>query len=129
MERIQAAMAVIEGYSEHVMDAIAAAGDARAMRRLRAAMTAAARSRSAPERLIERLLGLDMKMRQYEQGKTLLRRRRRERRHRGPEPGLGLPEALPSWASSTRRRPGSSASAAPAGLPSARVPRPHRALM
>ena len=33
-------------------------------------MDARRRSRSAPERLIERLLGLDMKMRQYEQGKV-----------------------------------------------------------
>ena len=32
-------------------------------------MDARRRSRSAPERLLERLLGLDMKMRQYEQGK------------------------------------------------------------
>jgi uncharacterized protein (DUF2342 family) len=33
-------------------------------------MDARRRSRSAPERLIEGLLGLDMKMRQYEQGKV-----------------------------------------------------------
>jgi coenzyme F420 biosynthesis associated uncharacterized protein len=69
MEQVQAAMAVIEGYSEHVMDAIAVEaipGHAE----LRAAMDARRRSRSAPERLIERLLGLDVKMRQYELGKS-----------------------------------------------------------
>ncbi len=33
-------------------------------------MDARRRSRSAPQRLIEGLLGLDMKMRQYEQGKV-----------------------------------------------------------
>ncbi len=67
--RMQAAMAVVEGYSEHVMDAIAAEaipGHAE----LRRAMDARRHSRSAPERLIERLLGLNMKMRQYEQGKV-----------------------------------------------------------
>jgi coenzyme F420 biosynthesis associated uncharacterized protein len=69
MGRMQAAMAVVEGYSEHVMDAIAA--DAiPGHEELRTAMDARRRSRSAPERLIERLLGLEMKMRQYEQGKA-----------------------------------------------------------
>jgi len=69
MGHMQAAMAVIEGYSEHVMDAIAAEAipDHQG---LRVAMDARRRSRSAPERLIEGLLGLDMKMRQYEQGKV-----------------------------------------------------------
>ena len=68
MARMQAAMAVVEGYSEHVMDAIARetipdhAG-------LRAAMDARRRSRSAPQRMIERLLGFDLKLRQYELGK------------------------------------------------------------
>jgi coenzyme F420 biosynthesis associated uncharacterized protein len=68
MARMQAAMAVVEGYSEHVMDAIArdAIPDHEALRR---AMDARRRSRSAPERLIERLLGLDFKLRQYELGK------------------------------------------------------------
>jgi coenzyme F420 biosynthesis associated uncharacterized protein len=68
MERIQAAMAVIEGYSEHVMDVIAE----RAIpgyENLRAAMTKRRQSRSTPELLIERLLGFDVKMRQYELGK------------------------------------------------------------
>jgi len=37
--------------------------------RLRAAMDRRRRSRSAPERIVERLLGLDIKLRQYELGK------------------------------------------------------------
>jgi coenzyme F420 biosynthesis associated uncharacterized protein len=65
---MQASMAVVEGYSEHVMDAIAAEAIP-GHEELRKAMDARRRSRSAPERLIERLLGLDMKIRQYEQGK------------------------------------------------------------
>ncbi|MFL5884271.1 MAG: zinc-dependent metalloprotease [Thermoleophilaceae bacterium] len=69
MDGVQSAMAVIEGYSEHVMDAVgeqvlpAYAG-------LREAMERRRRSRSAPERILQRLLGLDMKMRQYELGKS-----------------------------------------------------------
>jgi coenzyme F420 biosynthesis associated uncharacterized protein len=68
MERVQAAMSVIEGYSEHVMDVIAAEliSD---HEELRAAMDRRRRSRSAPHRIIERLLGFDVKLRQYEQGK------------------------------------------------------------
>jgi coenzyme F420 biosynthesis associated uncharacterized protein len=68
MARIQAAMAVVEGYSEHVMDAIARDAIPE-HEKLRAAMDARRRSRSAPERILERLLGLDIKMRQYELGK------------------------------------------------------------
>jgi putative hydrolase len=60
---------VIEGYSEHVMDAVGSrvlpeyAG-------LRDAMERRRRSRSYPERVLQRLLGLDLKMRQYELGKS-----------------------------------------------------------
>ena len=68
MSRMQAAMAVVEGYSEHVMDAIAAEAIP-GHERLREAMDARRNSRSAPEKLIERLLGLNLKMRQYEVGK------------------------------------------------------------
>ena len=68
MDRVQAAMAVVEGYSEHVMDALGTdvvpnyAGLREAMERRRA-------GRSTPERILSRLLGLDMKMRQYEVGR------------------------------------------------------------
>ena len=89
MDEIQAAMAVVEGYSEHVMDAL---GE-RAAPRLRAACarrwSAGARSRSAPERVLQRLLGLDMKMRQYEQGKRFCDAVVAAGRHRGAQPGLG----------------------------------------
>jgi coenzyme F420 biosynthesis associated uncharacterized protein len=67
--RIQAAMSVVEGYAEHVMDALGPRllpsfeGLREAMERRRA-------SRSAPERIIERLLGLDLKMRQYAAGRA-----------------------------------------------------------
>jgi coenzyme F420 biosynthesis associated uncharacterized protein len=67
-DRLQAVMSVIEGYSEHVMDAV---GEQvlPAYGGLRDAMERRRRSRSAPERALQRLLGMDLKMRQYEQGK------------------------------------------------------------
>jgi coenzyme F420 biosynthesis associated uncharacterized protein len=68
MERIQATMSVIEGYSEHVMDAVGS-DVLPAYEGLRDAMERRRRSRSAPERVLQRLLGFEMKMRQYEQGK------------------------------------------------------------
>jgi coenzyme F420 biosynthesis associated uncharacterized protein len=67
MDRLQPVMAVIEGYSEHVMDALGVTL-VPGYEKLRAAMDRRRRSRSAPERLLQKLLGLDMKMRQYEQG-------------------------------------------------------------
>jgi coenzyme F420 biosynthesis associated uncharacterized protein len=68
MDRVQTAMSVIEGYSEHVMDAV---GESvlPAYAGLRDAMERRRRSRSAPERVLQRLLGFEMKMRQYQQGK------------------------------------------------------------
>jgi len=68
MDEVQATMSVIEGYSEHVMDAIAAEFIP-GHEELRAAMDRRRRSRSAPQRIIEKLLGFDVKLRQYQQGK------------------------------------------------------------
>jgi putative hydrolase len=68
MDEVQAAMSVIEGYSEHVMDAIAAEFIP-GHEELRAAMDRRRRSRSAPQRIIEKLLGFDVKLRQYKEGK------------------------------------------------------------
>lgn len=68
MERMQAAMAVVEGHAEHVMDALAP--DLVPQHEgLRAAMDARRQSRSAPERVLLRLLGMEMKLRQYKIGK------------------------------------------------------------
>ena len=66
-DRIQAAMAVVEGYSEHVMDAL---GERHipGYEELREAMERRRSERSAPERILQRLLGLDVKMRQYRLG-------------------------------------------------------------
>jgi uncharacterized protein (DUF2342 family) len=68
MERMQAVMAVVEGHAEHVMDALAPALVPQ-HEGLRAAMDARRATRSAPERVLLRLLGMEMKMRQYKLGK------------------------------------------------------------
>ena len=68
VERMQAAMSLIEGHAEHTMDAIGAEV-LPSLPRLRAAMTRRRESRGLPWRVLERLLGLEMKMRQYEVGR------------------------------------------------------------
>jgi coenzyme F420 biosynthesis associated uncharacterized protein len=95
MDEIQAAMSVIEGYSEHVMDALAAElipGH----EQLREAMTRRRRSRSAPQRIIERLLGFDVKLRQYEQGKQFADAVAAEAGMEGLNRVWSSPRALPS---------------------------------
>ncbi len=68
MDRMQAVMAVIEGHAEHVMDALAPEL-LPAHEGLREAMDRRRTQRSAPERILQRLLGMDLKLRQYEIGK------------------------------------------------------------
>jgi len=69
IERVQLAMAVVEGHAEHVMDALAPdlvpshAG-------LRAALERRRASRSPVQRILMQLLGMEMKMRQYRDGKA-----------------------------------------------------------
>jgi uncharacterized protein (DUF2342 family) len=68
VERMQAAMSLIEGHAEHVMDAVGAEV-LPSLPRLRAAMNHRRESRGLPWRVLERLLGLELKMRQYEMGR------------------------------------------------------------
>jgi coenzyme F420 biosynthesis associated uncharacterized protein len=68
LDRVQAVMAVIEGHAEHVMDAVAP-DLLPSLAKLRRALDRRRRSQSALSRLVARLLGLDLKLRQYEQGK------------------------------------------------------------
>jgi coenzyme F420 biosynthesis associated uncharacterized protein len=68
LDRVQAVMAVIEGHAEHVMDAVAP-DLVPSLPRLREGIDRRRRSQSGLSRLLGRLLGLDLKMRQYEQGK------------------------------------------------------------
>ncbi|MGI8411371.1 MAG: zinc-dependent metalloprotease [Solirubrobacteraceae bacterium] len=95
LDRVQSVMAVIEGHAEHVMDAVAP-DLLPSLPRLRAALDERRRSQSGLSRLFARLLGLDLKLRQYEQGKFFCDAIVREG---GPQALLRVfsaPEALPT---------------------------------
>jgi coenzyme F420 biosynthesis associated uncharacterized protein len=68
LDKVQAVMAVIEGHAEHVMDAVAP-DLLPSLPRLRAAIDRRRQRQSLASRLVARLLGLEMKLRQYERGK------------------------------------------------------------
>ena len=69
-DRVQAFMAVLEGYAEHVMDAVGAdvlddlPGPARGAR------PTPGQDRSGLLKILDKLIGMDLKMRQYVQGKA-----------------------------------------------------------
>jgi coenzyme F420 biosynthesis associated uncharacterized protein len=69
LDRIQCFMAVLEGYAEHVMDAVGATvlDD---LPGLRSALGRRRADRSGLLKLLDKLLGMDLKLRQYEQGKA-----------------------------------------------------------
>jgi coenzyme F420 biosynthesis associated uncharacterized protein len=95
MERAQATMAVVEGYSEHVMDEIGR-DVIPEHEKLRSAMDARRRSRSAPQRIVERLLGFEVKLRQYELGKRFCDAVAASAGIDGLNRVWGSPEALPT---------------------------------
>ncbi len=68
VERMQSAMSLIEGHAEHTMDAVGAAV-LPSLPRLREAMTRRRSQKGLPWRVLEKLLGLELKMRQYETGR------------------------------------------------------------
>jgi putative hydrolase len=68
VEQLQSAMSLVEGHAEHVMDAVGA-DVLPSLPRLRAAMTRRRSSRPLLWRVLERLMGLEMKMRQYTVGR------------------------------------------------------------
>jgi putative hydrolase len=104
LRRLQAAMAVIEGYSEHVMDAIGAELDP-GYARLRSVLEAERERRGRLDAIVARLLGLDWKLRQYALGKRFADS---VASHAGIE-GLNAvwrgPEALPTLAELERPEP------------------------
>ena len=69
LERAQAFMALLEGYAEHVMDAVGIdlLPDLPALRH---ALERRRREKSGFMRVVEKLIGMDLKLRQYEQGKA-----------------------------------------------------------
>ncbi len=66
--RIQGVMGVVEGHAEHVMDVVGAQA-LPSLAQLRDALDRRRRERPPLLALLERLIGLDAKMRQYEDGK------------------------------------------------------------
>jgi uncharacterized protein (DUF2342 family) len=95
VDRMQAAMSLIEGHAEHTMDAIGAEVLPE-LPRLRAAMTRRRESRGLPWRVLERLLGLELKMRQYELGRSFCDAIVDAGGHEALALAWSGPEALPS---------------------------------
>jgi coenzyme F420 biosynthesis associated uncharacterized protein len=69
LDRMQAVMAVIEGHAEHVMDVVGASALS-SLDELRTALDRRRQERSPLLALLDRLIGLDAKLRQYEVGKA-----------------------------------------------------------
>ena len=101
LERVQVAMAVVEGHAEHVMDALAPELVPR-HEGLREAMEVRRASRSAPQRILMRLLGMDMKMRQYRDGKAFCDAVEREGGRELLNRVWASPDALPTGAEISR---------------------------
>jgi coenzyme F420 biosynthesis associated uncharacterized protein len=68
VEQMQSAMSLIEGHAEHTMDVVGAEV-LPSLPQLRAAMNRRRESRGLPWQVLERLLGLELKLRQYEAGR------------------------------------------------------------
>ena len=103
LDRVQAVMAVIEGHAEHVMDAVAP-DLLPNLPKLREAIDRRRRSQSGLSRLLGKLLGMDMKMRQYEQGKIFCDAVVRERGVAAlPTTSSPGPRRSPAWRRSATR--------------------------
>jgi coenzyme F420 biosynthesis associated uncharacterized protein len=97
LDRVQAVMAVIEGHAEHVMDAVAP-DLLPSLPKLRDALDKRRRSQSALSKLLGRLLGMELKLRQYEQGKFFCDSVVREGGVAALHHVFSSPEALPTMA-------------------------------
>jgi coenzyme F420 biosynthesis associated uncharacterized protein len=97
LEAAQAFMALLEGYAEHVMDAVGAdlLDDVAS---LRSAMDRRRQERSGLLRVVEKLIGLDLKLRQYELGKSFCDDVVAREGIEGLNRVWSLPEALPTHA-------------------------------
>jgi putative hydrolase len=97
IDQAQAVMAVIEGHAEHVMDAVAPEL-LPSLPALRKALDARRKVQSPLGRLVSRLLGLEMKMRQYEGGKIFCDEIDRRAGAKAFERLFSGPASLPSLA-------------------------------
>jgi coenzyme F420 biosynthesis associated uncharacterized protein len=100
LNRVQAVMAVIEGHAEHVMDAVAP-DLIPSLGRLRAALDRRRTSQTGVSRLLAKLLGLELKLRQYEQGKFFCDAIVRSAGTAALTHVFSAPEALPTLAELT----------------------------
>ena len=89
LDRVQATMSMIEGHAEHVMDA-GAAERGPALDQLRRRLDERRARRGGLGDLIARLLGMDLKLRQYELGKAFCDRVVGGGGGRRAAPGLAL---------------------------------------
>ncbi len=97
IDRTQAVMAVIEGHAEHVMDAVAPEL-LPSLPDMRRAMDERRTVQSPLGRLMSRLLGLEMKLKQYERGKIFCDEVARVAGPAGLSHLFSSPEALPTLA-------------------------------
>ena len=97
VERMQAVMSLIEGHAEHTMDAVGAEV-LPSLPTLRAAMNRRRADRGLAWRVLERLLGLELKLRQYEVGRRFCDTVVSEGGPRALARAWSGPEALPSTA-------------------------------
>ena len=88
-------MSLIEGHAEHTMDAVGAEL-LPSLPRLRAAMNRRRESRGLPWRVLERLLGLELKLRQYAAGRRFCDAVVRAGGPATLAMAWGSPDALPS---------------------------------
>jgi coenzyme F420 biosynthesis associated uncharacterized protein len=97
IDRLQATMAVVEGHAEHVMDAVGrdALPD---LDRLRGALDRRRDNRTGPWKLLERLLGLELKLRQYQVGKRFCDAVAEREGVAGLHRVFDGPDSLPTWA-------------------------------
>ena len=97
LDRLQASMSVIEGHAEHVMDAAAGRLDP-GYARLRERLEARRASRGGLGEVIVRMLGLELKLRQYRLGKAFCDAVVDEAGIEGLNRVWRAPEALPTLA-------------------------------
>ena len=104
-DRMQAFMAVLEGYAEHVMDAVGAEALARPRRRCAQPLDRRRGERSGFMRVLERLIGMDLKLRQYKLGKPFCDGVVARGGIDGAQPRLGSPRGDADARPSSRTRP------------------------
>ena len=112
LDRLQATMAMIEGHAEHVMDA-AGAPVLPSLPKLRASLEKRRAEKPPLVKLLEKLLGMDLKMKQYEVGKRFCDAVVRDYGIEGLNRAWFAPELLPTlaelddpaaWARRTQQR-------------------------